>query len=746
MKKSDIFINSIIDSPKRYFVASLVFIFIFLAGLLNFDAWFSNRIWFDESHEVSKSLNIYEEIFHNIDGILIGVERKEKNQVTDNFQEIDSISEEIELVKHIASVESISRASSIETRNDDIFIDALSSFEHSEELNLKISDQSEYFKHLINNDKNFTQILVRLNSGQDLSEEYSKILKDLNSRLSKFSEYNFHLLGSVPSNDAFREMAFQDNLLIPFSAVFILLFLIYFFRSIIIVFLPIVLSIVTINMSLGFMSYCGIEYNNILAAIPGVLLAICLADAIHIISNLFLEFENNSFEDSLRISMRDNLLPTLLTSISTVISFYSISLTEIAPVKHLGWIISFGTMTAWILSFTFLCPLIIFFKKHITSARQMKTFDFMPFVKMVSRFKYMICVVFSILIFISIYASSKLIVDSDPLSYFKETNEFRKSLKYVSDKMKIDRNVDLIVDTGVADGVKDPELLRKVKKVVEYIQKKEKVTNTTSVLDVLERMTEVLGTNKKIPNTPKEVAELLFLYELNSTPELQDELFDSSKRYLKLRIFWKIKNSSESKKEILDIQNFAKSLDIDSFIGGDFIIFINIVDKIVNTLMISLGTAAVFVFLLVLFVFKDFKTALIAMLPNFVPITFAGFLVHINGLFLDIGTSMIATVTLGIAIDDTIHFVTKYVSGMKIYNDTFKAIEHSFKKCSMALIQTTIVLFFGFGVFIFADFLPNHNFGYLTAICILMALITDLFLLPAILFILDKDSKRASKV
>ena len=147
--------------------------------------------------------------------------------------------------------------------------------------------------------------------------------------------------------------------------------------------------------------------------------------------------------------------------------------------------------------------------------------------------------------------------------------------------------------------------------------------------------------------------------------------------------------------------------------------------------------------LLLLFVFKDFFLAMLAMFPNVIPLTMGAAVMALFGVYIDIGTSIVCSVCLGIAVDDTIHFVSSYKNYRKSGLDAYGAVIETFSITGKALVSTTLLLVVGFGVFIFADFVPNRNFGIFCSIILFYALLTDLLFLPAL--ILKFDSKREDK-
>ena len=360
--------------------------------------------------------------------------------------------------------------------------------------------------------------------------------------------------------------------------------------------------------------------------------------------------------------------------------------------------------------------------------------------------KKIIIFTFSIITIVSFSLSFKNEVNSDPIKYFDKNLTIRKAYDFISTKLNGLRGVELVADSRIKEGVKNPEFLKKVEKYIDWLKKDPSITQVKSILEVIKKLNQVIHQDNKtyyqIPETQKEVAELLFLYSIGLPQgmNLNNQItLDNSK--LRFRVVWDIETSKESSIKLDKILLKAKEFDLNISAGGNLPIYIRMNNLIVSSFFQSLISALILVTILIFFLFRDIKIALLSMLPNLIPIILGGALLFLMGHFIDIGTSMVIVVCLGIAVDDTIHFIVNYLKQRKKGNTTKDSIINTFLTTGKALIITTILLVAGFGSFMFADFVPNQKFGILCSLILTAALLTDLLFLPAILFILDKDDR-----
>ncbi len=208
---------------------------------------------------------------------------------------------------------------------------------------------------------------------------------------------------------------------------------------------------------------------------------------------------------------------------------------------------------------------------------------------------------------------------------------------------------------------------------------------------------------------------------------------------IRLSLLWSLTDTRSSLDRLAIIKMKAKELGLSIGVTGKNALYLEMNDYVVNTFFSSIGIAIIAICFLMIFIFRSVKFGLISMLPNLVPLGFIVGIMTLTGIHIDIGTSLVCSVCLGIAIDDTIHFLISYYRQRKIHG-TEEAIKNVLNNTGRALGITSFILVFGFGFFMLSNFIPNIKFGFLCSLAITMALLTDFFFLPAVLLKLDKQS------
>ena len=752
------FSTFIVTNPKKILFLYLLILISMVPGLFKIKANYTPRIWFNKDHAQIKALDQFEKDFGNDQKIIIGIHNEKGIFNAKTINLIKNITDELWKVSDIVRVESLANHNLISAEEDDINI--IPFLEDSEQTNLEDLKQTALSDEVIPDyvlsyDGTYTLIYGYLSHAYNSKVDYSQVVNETQLIINKYKDTantKLFLLGDATAAEAFRDVADRDNKkIIPFMLIIILILLLYLFRNIIGLIIPNIISVSTIGITFGIIGYLDITYNSMLAAIPGILLAICLADAVHILTSYFHYIsEGKSNIESLTKSLEKNFVPTILTTITTMISFLSISVSEIQPIHDLGLMAAFGTMTAWLMSYLIIGSTFSLFDNYMNKQAIKisnknglhQTTNYLT--NLIYKHKKIIIFTFSIITIVSFSLSLKNEVNSDPIKYFDKSLTIRKAYDFISTKLNGLRGVELVADSGIKEGVKNPEFLRKVEKYIEWLKKDPSITQVKSILEVIKKLNQVVHQDNKtyyqIPETQKEVAELLFLYSIGLPQgmDLNNQItLDNSK--LRFRVVWDIETSKESSIKLDKILLKAKEFDLNISAGGNLPIYIRMNNLIVSSFFQSLISALILVTILIFFLFRDIKIALLSMLPNLIPIILGGALLFVMGHFIDIGTSMVIVVCLGIAVDDTIHFIVNYLKQRNKGNTTKDSIINTFLTTGKALIITTILLVAGFGSFIFADFVPNQKFGILCSIILTVALLTDLLFLPAILFVLDKD-------
>jgi predicted RND superfamily exporter protein len=751
------FIDFIINRPKVTLLIGFIIFLSFGFGATYIKSNFTARIWFDDDYPAIQNLDNFEKRFGGDQFIAVGFysENEDGLFTQENLKLISELTQELWLLPDIIRVDTLSNYNNIQALDNDIDIAPLIDEPIDlEKVRNNIAQNEDIKNILISQNLKFTFLNAQVKPLFGKSPNYTNVMQKLKKIIKKYErdDRRFILMGNVVVTNAFRVITNTDNeKIIPFMFGFILLILILFFRSVAGVITPLFISIITIISTFGIMGHFDFVFNSILAAVPGVLLAICLADTVHIMSSFYYQYYNGKkLKEALVYSLNKNFLATILTTLTTSISFITISFTDLVPIHDLGILSGVGTIFAWLFTFLFLPPLFILLPeklvKRLWKEEQSKTAEQSRFSSIIWKLKIPIVLSFVGLTIWSFIMAMGNEVNSDPLKYFAEDTQIKKDYNFTKQHFKGVRGIELEIDSGVADGIKDPKFLKTVESFINELSDQENIVQINSIIDVIKKVNKQLNSGNKekliIPDSREEIAESLLLYTMGLPPNQGiEDLVSLDNRYIRLKIKWSLESSKESMEKDKLVHDIAKKYGLKTLTGGFFPIYASVNNMVVDSFFKSMTMAVILVSIIILIVFRNPFLAFLAMLPNIIPLTFGAAYMAINHIYIDIGTSIVAAICLGIAVDDTIHFVTHFVLNQKKYGDSFKALNETFLSTGKALILTTLLLVVGFGSFVMADFLPNHYFGILCALVLTFALLTDLLFLPALLTIWYRKDK-----
>ncbi|MCB0414073.1 MAG: MMPL family transporter, partial [Bdellovibrionales bacterium] len=305
----------------------------------------------------------------------------------------------------------------------------------------------------------------------------------------------------------------------------------------------------------------------------------------------------------------------------------------------------------------------------------------------------------------------------------------------------------MIIETHKPEGAKDPEFLKKVNHFIQWIEAKPYVTKTSSIVEIIKDINKTLHEENPafydIPDTTDLIGQQLFLYTMN-LPQGMDinNRITINNDAIRLTAMWTIHDSDTSLKYIKEWEHQAKILGLDMKATGKYVLYQSINDKVVSSFLTSITIALLFISFLLIAGLKSITLGLVSLIPNTTPLFIGAGIAKLMGQPLDIGTVIVGSVCLGIAVDDTIHFLAQFGEFTKKGDDSVRATSKVFTYTLPALITTTIVLVASFATFILADFIPNRNFGMFVAIILAIALLADIVFLPALMMALDEKHER----
>ena len=513
----------------------------------------------------------------------------------------------------------------------------------------------------------------------------------------------------------------------------------------------------------GILGLLGWKVTVISSNFIALMLILTMAMNIHM-STRFLQLKE-SFPDKsiLRFNYFNytkNVLANFIYSFNYIIAFLSLIFSEIKPIIDFGWMMTMGLITSFIITFTLLPTLINFVPKENISLNKYEDSKITLFFSKISqKYQKTIFVITGIIIFLSLMGISKLEVENSFINYFNKNTEIYKGMKLIDEKLGGTTPLEVIIKfpkkdlnkTDDEDEFDDWENENNEKNNDKYWFTKDKIDKINSVhnyLDSLPETGKVLSFSSIIDvatslnnNKPLGTLEMGVLY--SKIPEsIKTEIVDPyiSIKDNEARINLRIMNSQKNlrrndliEKINYDLKNKIGLNEEESSLAGVLILFNNLLQSLFKSQILTLGLVMIGIFAMFMILFKNIKLSLIGVVPNFIA---AFFILGIIGLLeipLDMMTITIAAITIGIAVDNSIHYIYRFKEEFnfsKNYNETINICHSTVGK---AILNTSITIVFGFSILVLSKFIPTIYFGVFTGIAMLLAMISVLTLLPCLI-------------
>ena len=549
---------------------------------------------------------------------------------------------------------------------------------------------------------------------------------------------------------------------------FIIVTLWFVFRNIIWIIIPISSCLFSVIIMMGLLGMLGWKVTVISSNFIALMLILTMAMNIHM-STRFLQLKKdfpskNNFE-IISLTTTKMFWPILYTVLTTIFAFLSLIFSEIKPIIDFGWMMTFGLVTSFFITFTLLPTLLNFAPTNNIAIKKEQDSKITNFLSLVSlNNKKTIFGITSLVIILSIFGISRLEVENSFINYFDKDTEIYKGMKLIDEelggttpleiilkfpKKEISSDDDEFEDWGDetdADNDKywfTKDKINKIKLVHDYLDGLPQVGKVLSFSSIIEVATQ-LNNNK-----PLGTLEMGVLY--SKIPEsIKTEIIDP---YISIedneaRISLRIIDSQENlrRNDLINKINFdlknKLGFDENEFkLAGVLILFNNLLQSLFKSQILTLGLVVIGIFSMFMILFRNAKLSLIGVVPNFIAAFFILGIIGLMGIPLDMMTITIAAITIGIAVDNSIHYIYRFkeeFSKIKDYNKTLK-ICHS--TVGVAILNTSITIVFGFSILILSKFIPTIYFGMFTGLAMLLAMISVLTLLPALILMIKPFGK-----
>ncbi|MGF1669183.1 MAG: RND family transporter [Balneolaceae bacterium] len=707
---------------------------------------------------VIKDYQILEEEFGRDDNtILIGVSDPNLISVP-VLLNLRSITDSLQTIPHINSVRSLWSATEIRSSGADLTFDeylteSRLNADSLKQIRERLADDPFLRGVFISDDFKSTSIVIEIKENENTYPNRNVIISEINRILNQFNTGNeFHISGIPYFRNQYVNMLNEEIVVyIAISSFLIISLLLYLYRSLWGVLFPMIIVWITLLLTIAVMYLTGGHLEIMSSTIAPILLCVGVADAIHMISKYDDNREHGIPKRRSIIEMLKTLgSATFLTSLTTAIGFATLISSSVVPMQRFGIYTAAGVLIAYLITIIFLPAALSKSKKKKVfnengSALYKKLYDVLLKVSALNRKYYKRIVTGTLLLTAGFgFGIFYLNVDGQIFDDIDEETEIMRDSRFFSENLSPQFPMEFIINSGYADGVLNASLLNRLSDfehfLVEFPEIHKVIGFHTLISQVHQTMRPDL--DEYLPADDDAIAQYSLLLEINGGDEINRFVnFDFST----LRVTAFVEDAGSGRiNEIRDDINLwlnDKFPDETFTITGTTILSADLTEKIVYSLAWSIILAIIAISFIMALLFRNFRLVIISLIPNLLPLVVIGGVMGYMGIAIKPSTAVIFTISLGIAIDDSIHYLARFRIEYLRRKTMFPALSVTTVKTGRAIIITSLILIAGFGSLISSSFTSTAMMGLLVCITIGAALIADLLLLPSLFYWLKPNLK-----
>ncbi len=747
-------IRSIIKYKYLGLFAPIILVFLLANGTKYLAFGNDYHMFFADDNPQLLAFDNLQDTYNKTDSIVIGL-RDTKNGIftEQNLRAIIALTEESWQTPYSSRVDSIANYQYSVSTDDDMVVGDLVDSELAE-LDVERISAIAVGEVLLNNrlitsKRDTTAINITLelprNEAQATIAQAQAVafVRDLRSTIqAEYPQFEVFLSGLIMLNNAFPEAGQGDiQTLVPLSFLIVFVLLMVLLRSFLTVLGATFLMVFTIVVSMGVAGYLGMPITPPMTSIPVIILTISVASSVHIMLT-FIKYMRSGMnkEEALIQSYNSNIKAVFIASITTALGFLGLNFSEVPPFHDLGNIAAIGTLfslfliSIWLPSWIMVMPIRI--KKHTFSSST---------VSLVGEFviahtnKVLVTSGAVAIVLISLIPQNE--IDDNFVEYFDERVEFRTDADKVDAYLTGIGSIDYSFESKEENGINNPAFLQDVDKFVSWVRTLPEVNNVSTLTDIVKRLNKNMhGDDESYYTLPEHrdlSAQYLLLYEM-SLPYGLDLNNQINTDKSAIRVSVNLKNTSSkgyiTLSEKIDAWLLEHTPQIHTEGASPSIMFAHIGKRNVNAMLVGTVITLIGISLLLIFFLGSVKIGLISFIPNLIPAAMAFGLWSLTDGTITMALSVVSSITLGIIVDDTVHFLAQFNHALKKLGKNAKdSVRYAFEHVGNALVVSSIALSAGFMVLMYSVFKINSAMGELTTYIIIIALVMDLLLLPAVL-------------
>ncbi len=620
---------------------------------------------------------------------------------------------------------------------------------------------------IINENKELFNIInkkYRIEKEKFNKERHDLVVK-IRSEIKKANIPYEHFLGGIDmiADDTIQFIKKDISTFSITVSVFLIFILFIIFREIKWVLISLATTFYAIIFMIGLTGFLTWEITAISANFISLMLILSISMNIHIIN--YHRLNHNPLSLSIYQTFKNMFFPCLYTALTTIVAFGSLIFSDIKPVIDFGKIMITALLVIFATSFTVLPLLISFFPKIKINKNNNMQYLILIF-KKIYEHKIKIILINLIIFIVSIFGILNLNVENSFINYFKKNTEIYKGMTLIDKNLggttpldiiitfkkeiieseisnEEDLDIDLELDGDLGISFEESEVwftqekINIIREIHNYLENRQEIGKVQSI-DSLIRVAEMI--NKKTL-TPFELEIIYEKIPENYKNDLISPFLSIDKNMIKIRT--RIKDSEEIKRDLLikEISNYlSEKYDLieEIKVNGLLVLYNNMLQSLFSSQVKSFGIVLILIYFMFLILFSSFKLSIVGILPNVFASTFILGLIGILKIPLDIMTITIAAITIGIAVDNTIHYLYRFRKNMSI-NDKLSSLNKTHDSVGQAVLTTSITIAFGFSVLILSNFIPTILFGVFTALAMIIAMLGVMITLPVLINLFYKN-------
>ncbi|WP_020408152.1 efflux RND transporter permease subunit [Hahella ganghwensis] len=763
--KSDRIANFLVSGKDWLAVVSIAIIVFSICGLPNLYVESDYSVFFDPTNPQLVQHHLIEDEFTKSDTVSFVISSSSDHLFNrQNLEGIIYLTDEAWKLPYSGRVDSITNHQHTDAVGDELFVgdlvddDVLEQGDFDEVRQIAIGEP-ELSNFIVSDDGSVSAANVTLILPDDPIEKdrasievVSAARKLASAVMEKYPGLNIQLAGQTTVVATFNTLSEQDSkILFPIMIVLMAVLLILLLRSFTGMLATLVIILTSVACTLGIMGWINTPLNQVTAALPVIIMTIAICDSVHLIYSF--QFHRAIGQDKLTAlinTYKSNLQPVFLTSATTAVGFLAMNFSEAPPFRELGNWGAVGIMLAFLWSLTLLPALLYWLPINVPKQSSVNFAD--RFSAFLIRNQKRVLILGPLLILVVVSQIPRNELNDNTLGYFKTSVPFRQAADFMQENLTGFDSFNYALRCQETNCINEPEFLKKVDRFKDWLLLQPEIVHVVSYTNVIKRLNQNMNagdeTYYRIPENRELSAQYQLLYELSLPFGLDlNNIINFDKSALKITALVK----GQKAKQLLEIESridqwLATHLpELRTAGGGISIMFSHLGQNNIHSMVSGSLLGLFFITITLILALRSIKYGLISIIPNALPAAMAFGIWGITVAEVNVAVAIVFSFTLGIIVDDTVHFLSKYIRARKDLGlNAEEAVTYAFHHVGKAIVVTTLVLSVGFLTLAFSEFNVNSYMGSMVAMTIVFALILDFFLLPVILLNLDRRQRSGS--